>query len=52
MQQKELEQGSLAPPADGEDAAVPLDLEWAEQPELDARAAALLHGLKRAVSGS
>ena len=51
VEEQKREQRPLAPAADGEDAAVLLDLERAEQPELDACAASFLHRSKRAVSG-
>jgi hypothetical protein len=43
VQEQHGEQGSLTPPADGEDAAFLLDLEQAEQPEFEPCAGSLLH---------
>jgi hypothetical protein len=43
VQEQDGEQGPLTPPADGEDAAVLLDLERAEQPEFEAIRASLFH---------
>jgi hypothetical protein len=43
VQEQDRQQGPLTPPADGEDAAILLDLEWTEQPEFEPFAASLLH---------
>ena len=52
LEQQDHEQRPLAPPADGLGAAVLIDLERAEQPELDTPPASLLHRFKPAVSDS
>ena len=52
VEEEDREQCALAAPAYGEGIAVLLDLERAEQLELDACPASLLHHVKRAVSDS